>query len=148
MPFNYLPWATRSCSVPVMASWCWATPTARSNVSVALSKSFLQSASQRSASKVRFFYKIVWLIWFESWLRLTFVWTCGEIPQMTNIFKVEKFKKIAWIQSHHLHQKFKLLAGKFTWGKKAKHCWVMFWKVCWQCPAMFFLYVSSKLSRP
>ena len=27
--------------------------------------------------------------------------------------KVE-FKKIAWIQSHHLQRKFKLLAGKFT----------------------------------
>ena len=36
-------------------------------------------------------------------------------------------KKIAWIRSHHLHLqwKFKLLARKFTWGNKAKHCWVM-----------------------
>ena len=70
--------------------------------------------------------------------------------------KVEKiFKKIAWIWSHHLHLqwKFNLLAGKFTWGNKAKHCWVMstnflFPKVCWQCPAMFCLYTSSKLSHP
>ena len=32
--------------------------------------------------------------------------------------KVQKFKNIALIQSHHLHLqlKFKLLAGKFTWG--------------------------------
>ena len=41
--------------------------------------------------------------------------------------------------------------GKFAWGVKAKHCWVMspnflFSKVCWQCPAMFCLYTSSKLS--
>ena len=37
--------------------------------------------------------------------------------------KVEKkrFKKIAWIQSHHLQWKFKLWAGKFAWGVKAKH---------------------------
>ena len=35
--------------------------------------------------------------------------------------------------SHHLYLqwKFKLLAGKFTWGNKAKHCWkksTNFWK--------------------
>ena len=62
-----------------------------------------------------------------------------------------RFKKIAWIQSHdlHLQWEFKFLVGKFTWGK-AKHCWVMstnllFTKVCWQFPAMFCLYSSSKL---
>ena len=43
--------------------------------------------------------------------------------------------------------------GKFTWVNKAKHCCVMstnilFSKVCWQRPAMFCLYNSSKLSRP
>ena len=34
---------------------------------------------------------------------------------------------IAWISSHHLHLqwKFKLLAGKFTWDNKAKHCWAL-----------------------
>ena len=34
-----------------------------------------------------------------------------------------KFKKIAWIRSHHLHLqwKFKLLAEKSTWGNEAKH---------------------------
>ena len=65
-----------------------------------------------------------------------------------------KVEKIVWIWSKHLHLqwKFKLLMGKFTWGNKAKHCWVMstnflFSKVCWQCPAMFCLYTSSKLSR-
>ena len=58
--------------------------------------------------------------------------------------KYKGFKKIACIRSHHLHLqwKFKLLVGKFTWGNKANHCWVMstnvlFSKVCWQCPAMF-----------
>ena len=44
------------------------------------------------------------------------------------------------------------MLGKFTWGNKAKHCWVMstnflFSKVSWQCPAMFCLYTSSKLYR-
>ena len=64
-------------------------------------------------------------------------------------------KEIAWIWSHHLHVKckFKLLAGKFTLGNNAKHCRVMstnflFSKVCWQRPAMFFLYTSSKFSCP
>ena len=55
--------------------------------------------------------------------------------------------------SHHLHLywKFKIWAGKFLWGVKAKHCWVLstnFWKqkICWQHSAMFCLYTSSKLS--
>ena len=39
--------------------------------------------------------------------------------------KVERFKKIACIRSYHLQWKFKLLAGKFTWGNEAKHCCVM-----------------------
>ena len=62
------------------------------------------------------------------------------------------FKKITWIWSHHLHLqwKFRLWAGNFTWGNKAKHCWVMpttflFSKVCWQHPAMFRFVTSSKL---
>ena len=39
----------------------------------------------------------------------------------------QRFKKITWIQSHHLHLqwKFKLLAETFIWDNKAKHCWVM-----------------------
>ena len=52
----------------------------------------------------------------------------------------------AWIRSHHLelHWKFKSWAGKFSWGVKAKHCWVtstnfLFSKICWQHPAMFAL---------
>ena len=49
-----------------------------------------------------------------------------------------------------LQWKFKLLAEKFTWVNKAKHCWVistnfLYSKVCWR-PAMFCLYTSSKLS--
>ena len=49
------------------------------------------------------------------------------------LVKYKKDKNIAWIKSHHLHLqwKFKLLAGKFTWGVKAKHCWALsanFWK--------------------
>ena len=65
--------------------------------------------------------------------------------------KVKIFKKIAWNQSHHRQWKFKLLAGKFTWVVKAKHCWGLstnFWKqyVCCHHAAMFCLITSSKLS--
>ena len=65
------------------------------------------------------------------------------------ILKYKRFKKIAWVQSHHLQWKFKLLAGKFTWGVKTKHCWAMstnFWN-CWHQPAMFCLITSNKLSH-
>ena len=52
-----------------------------------------------------------------------------SIPMMKFNYEVKqkRFKKIAWILSHHLHLqwKFKLLVGKFTWGNKAKHCWMM-----------------------
>ena len=85
-------------------------------------------------------------------------WTLGlclSTLQGGNELKQRRFWKIAWIRSHHLHLewKFKLLVGTVTWGNKAKHCWVMsrnflFSKVCWQLPAMFYLYTSSKLSRP
>ena len=64
--------------------------------------------------------------------------------------KLNRFEKIAWIWSHHLHLqwKFKLLAGKFTWCNQAKHCWIistnfLFSKVCWQHPAMFWLYLKQ-----
>ena len=69
--------------------------------------------------------------------------------------KVEKILKgsLDLIPSPSLQWKFKLWAGKFTWGNKAKHCWVissnfLFSKICWQRPAMFCLYTSSQLSRP
>ena len=69
-------------------------------------------------------------------------------------FKVEKILNLAWIWSHHLHLQwnFKLWAGKFAWGVKAKHWWVLstnFWKQknCWHHPAMFCLITSSKLTR-
>ena len=74
--------------------------------------------------------------------------------EIKSTLKYKRFKKIAWTQFHHLHLqwKFKLLAGKFTWGNKAKHCWALstnFWKqnVCWHHPPMFCLITSSKLSR-
>ena len=67
-----------------------------------------------------------------------------EQPEKNLLFHIKwkRFKKIAWIWSHHLQWKFKLLAEKFTWGNEAKHCWVMsttflFSRACWQCPAMF-----------
>ena len=84
----------------------------------------------------------------------SFHYECSTFLIRSLSIKYKIFNKIAWIWSHHLHLqwKFILLAGKFTWGNKAKHCWVMstnflFSKVCWQCPAMFCLYTSSKLSR-
>ena len=43
----------------------------------------------------------------------------------TEIKKGKRFKKIAWIWSHHLQWKFKLWAGNFAWGVKtniAGHC--------------------------
>ena len=49
--------------------------------------------------------------------------------------KVEGFKKVAWIQSHHLQWKFKFLAGKFTSGNKAKHLKVT---VMWLNPGYLF----------
>ena len=68
--------------------------------------------------------------------------------------KWQRFKKTAWIWSHHLHLqwKFNLLAGKFACDVKAKHCLALsanFWKqkVCWHHPAMFCLITSSKLSH-
>ena len=44
--------------------------------------------------------------------------------------------------------KIQIIGNNFTWGNKAKHCWVMstiflFPKVCWQHSAMFCLYTSS-----
>ena len=69
--------------------------------------------------------------------------------------KYKRFKKIAWIWSHHLHlqYRFKLMAGKLTWGNKAKHCWVistnlLFLIVCLHRPAMFCLYSSSLCTFP
>ena len=37
------------------------------------------------------------------------------------------FKRLAWIWFHRLHLqwKFKLWAGKFAWGVKAKCCWLL-----------------------
>ena len=77
-----------------------------------------------------------------------YIWICHFKSNIS--YKVENIRKI---RSHHLHLqwKFKLLPGKFTWGNKAKSCWVMstnflFSKVCWQRPAMFLIYTSSKLS--
>ena len=45
------------------------------------------------------------------------------------------------------------MAGKFTWGNRAKHCWVMstnflFSKVCRQPPAMFSLKPAHNLNFP
>ena len=72
------------------------------------------------------------------------------------LIKVEKIKghSLNLIPYHlHLQWKFKLLSGKYAWGNKAKHWWVMstnfsFSNVCWQQPAMFCLYTTSKHSHP
>ena len=44
------------------------------------------------------------------------------------------FKRVAWIPSDHLHLqwKFKLWAGKFAWGIKAKHYWALSTNYCIQ----------------
>ena len=67
------------------------------------------------------FFHISWLyflkLWLVSWNQCS--WT--TLPAV----KYKRFKKIAWIQSHHLHLqwKFKLLVGKFAWGVIiARHC--------------------------
>ena len=62
-----------------------------------------------------------------------FVFTMHRIKIFIVIIK--RIKGIAWIPSHHLHLqwKFKLWAENFSWGNKAKHCWVM----SWQRPAIF-----------
>ena len=67
--------------------------------------------------------------------------------------KVEKSFKMSLDSILHLQWKFKLRAGKFAWGVKAKHCWALptsFRKqnVCWHHSAMFCLITSSKLSCP
>ena len=54
---------------------------------------------------------------------------------------IVQFFFIHSIPSFHLQWKFKLWAGKFAWGVKAKHCWALsrnFWKqkVCWYHPAI------------
>ena len=72
---------------------------------------------------------------------------------LKHCMKYKRFKKIARIQSYHLQWKFKWLAGKFTWGVKGKHCWVMstnflFLKVCWQRPAMFCFAPQANLPAP
>jgi hypothetical protein len=68
------------------------------------------------------------------------------------IFKAETILK-GRLNSIPSPLKFKLWAAKFAWGVEVKHCWVVstnFWeqKVCWQWPAMFCLYTSSKVSLP
>ena len=69
--------------------------------------------------------------------------------------KLEKVLKgsLDWSNHPNLQWKFKLLAIKFAWDVKAKNCWALstnflFSEVCWQPPAMLYLYTSSKLSRP
>ena len=66
------------------------------------------------------------------------------------LLKQERFKKIAWIWPYHLHLqcKLNLLVGKFTWGNWVMSTNFLVSKVCWQRPAMFCFYTSSKHSHP
>ena len=76
------------------------------------------------------------------------------VPESRNEIKINliqvKVEKI-WedsldlIPSPSTSVNIQIIAVKFTWGNKEKHCWVLFLKVCWQRSAMFFLYTSSKL---
>ena len=72
-----------------------------------------------------------------------------------DFLKYKRFKKIAWILSHHLHLqwKFKSLGGKFTWEKRHNIAGLCQQFFCFQkfvdnAPAIFCLYISSKLSHP
>ena len=67
--------------------------------------------------------------WPHFWLHARWKFE-GDIHKKSNFvvgvnwWSKKIFKKIACIQSHHHHLqwKFKILAGKFAWGAKAKHC--------------------------
>ena len=112
-------------------------------------------------------YNCIWII--IAWLIIhCFTWFLSWISWLiTTLFLVSPSRLKSSISSHskprtsprtrfliyHLQGKCRLLAGKFTWGYKAKHCRVistnfLFSKVCWRRPAMFCLYTSSKLSHP
>ena len=90
-------------------------------------------------------------------LRKPGVWllrVCSLVQfQFSDYFKVENIwgDSLDMIPSPSV--KIQLLAGKFTWGNEAKHCWVMstnflFSKVCWQRPAMFCLYIFKQTLPP
>ena len=94
-----------------------------------------------------------WLFWFSFEMSISsqkFLQRAQKVAKMAKIHKKtddgkqRRFQKVAWIQSYHLHfqWKLKLWAGKFAWGVKVKHCWVL------STNKMFCIYVSSKLSRP
>ena len=88
-----------------------------------------------------------------STMNKTFSW------KLTSIFSSSKVEKnyeddLHLIPSPSSLKKIQNMGGiKFAWDVKAKHCWAMstefsLSKVCWQHPAMFCLYTSSKLSCP
>ena len=65
-----------------------------------------------------------WIPWYiQTYLNVTLA-TDQKLPQIIFV-KLKRFKKTTCIQYHQLQWKFKLLAGKFTGGNKAKYCWVM-----------------------
>ena len=55
------------------------------------------------------------------------IWFTNEYSWKENHWgiKSKRFLKVAWIWFNHLHWKFKLGAGKFALGIKAKHCWAL-----------------------
>ena len=70
----------------------------------------------------------------------------------TICFKVEKIwgDSLDSIPSPSPSVKIQILAGKFTWSNKTKHCWVMstnflFSKVYWQCQQCFCPYTSNQV---
>ena len=52
------------------------------------------------------------------------IWKLKLYMKKNGKLKQKRFKKIAFVQSHHPHLewKFKLLAEKFSWDVKSKHC--------------------------
>ena len=81
-----------------------------------------------------------------------FIWDCSFMKFAQNIHPTRLFGPTRLIGPWEYLLKLKLIAGKFTWGVKANHCWALsttflFSKECWHHPAMFCLITSSKLSR-
>ena len=78
-----------------------------------------------------------------------------KVHLITMLYKVEKILKGCQnsISSPSPSLKIQIIGEKVCFKCKGKYWWVLstnFWiqKVCWQCPAMFCLYTSRKLSRP
>ena len=105
--------------------------------------------NSRSAENIELFWD-----WLENSVALAFLQTVLENKYKfwKIVNKIEKSKEYSLdlIPSPSPSVKIQIMGSK---GVKAQLCWMLstnFWiqKVCWQCPAMFCLYASNKLSCP